>query len=81
MPTIEIPEYGDVEGVKKALEANSETVRQGRAMLKRALATKRAIQAMCSHKMVSDGDARMPTDSCEYCGYSPGGRMQITVYE
>ena len=78
---MELPDYGDIEAVKAALEVNRETFREGRAILKRALATKRAIQAMCPHKMVSDGDARMPTDSCEHCGYSPGGRLQVTVYE
>lgn len=78
---MELPEYGDIDGVKAALEENAALLREGRALIKRYIAMRRAIQAMCEHKMVSDGDARMPSSSCEHCGYTYGGHMQVTVYE
>lgn len=77
---MELPDYGDVKSIKEALAENALTIEQGRILIKRGLATKRAIQSMCNHDMVSDNDPRIPTSSCKHCGFTYGGQMQVIVY-
>jgi len=77
---MELPEYGNTNGIKLALlEVRAQLSRKEREV-KSLLAVEAAIRSMCKHKMVSDGDARMPTSSCEHCGHVPGSHRHFTVY-
>ena len=77
---MELPEYGDIKSVKEALSKIRASLAQQEREVKRLLAMEAAIRSMCKHKMVSDGDARMPTSSCEHCGHVPGSHRHFTVY-
>lgn len=77
---MELPEYGDTKAVKEALTDVRRRLAEKSREVKSLLALEAAVRAMCQHKMVSDGDARMPTSSCEHCGHIPGAHRHFTVY-
>jgi len=78
--TMELPEYGDTRAVKEALTDVRRRLAEMEREVKALLALECAVRSMCRHEMVSDSDARMPTISCEHCGFSRDGRRHFTVY-
>lgn len=77
---MELPEYGDTKAVKEALTDVRRRLATKEQEVKALLALEAAVQSMCKHHMVSDGDSRMPTSNCEHCGFSRGGQRHFTVY-
>jgi hypothetical protein len=76
-----IPPYHDREAISKSLRETNEHIELHKEEIKRAMAIKNAIRAMCDHELLSDGDPRWSTSSCRHCGYSPNASSsQITIY-
>ena len=77
---MDLPEYGNVEQIKASLKELKVDLEKKKGEIKGILAMMNAVESMCDHKFVGDGDCRWESFSCKHCGHTRGAHTQITIY-
>jgi hypothetical protein len=75
-----LPEYGNVTQIQKNLKDLKADLEKKKGEIKGVLAMMKATRSMCNHEYVGDGDCRMESYNCKYCGDCRGAHSQITIY-